>query len=118
MMTNIQHLDKEALALLKDVMEDDFALLVETFIQDSRTRIATLRNVLNTSGHAADADTVRRAAHSFKGSCSNLGALHLANLCGALESQSLTQDVTKLAETIAEIESEFATVNTLLQKFL
>ena len=38
-MSTTPHLDREILMTLKDVMEGDFMLLVETFINDSSERI-------------------------------------------------------------------------------
>jgi histidine phosphotransfer protein HptB len=116
MMTNIQHLDYDALNTLKEVMEDDFVLLVNTFLNDSNQRIATLRSLLNSSH--ADADAIRRAAHSFKGSCSNLGALHLVSLCGALEHKGQVQNVSAIAADVNAIEIEFAIIQKMLTSYL
>lgn len=76
-----RHLDEQALQELKGIMGSDFPLLVQTFLTDSRQRIAAVSAALDTD----DSDALRRAAHSFKGSSSNLGALELAAICQQLE---------------------------------
>ena len=107
----MEHLDLDALNTLKQVMEDDFPLLVDTFIQDSSTRIASLRELIQGN----DADLIRRAAHSFKGSSSNLGAIQLSALCAAIEKKALAGNFNGLAADLAELEGEFARVEQSLR---
>jgi histidine phosphotransfer protein HptB len=104
------HLDRDTLNSLKQVMEDDFGLLISTFVQDSQDRIQKLRMIIETN----DADLIRRTAHSFKGSSSNIGAPHLSALCAALEKKALVNNFDGLAQDLREIEEEFARVNILL----
>lgn len=109
-----QHLDYDVINALKEVMEDDFIFLIETYFLDSTNRIAALRSAARLS----EADGIRRAAHSFKGSCSNLGATRLAGLCSALERHSLQESVVSVDEDINNIEEEFMIVKKMLQKFV
>lgn len=107
----MEHLDYDTLNTLKQVMEDDFALLLDTFVQDSTERISTLREVIK----GTDADLIRRAAHSFKGSSSNIGAPQLAALCFELEKKALEKRLDALAVDLDSIEKEFAHVLVLLR---
>jgi len=103
-MSGKQHLDAAAVAELKGVMGSDFALLVQTFFTDSAQRIEAVRAALD----AADAEALRRAAHSFKGSSSNMGAPHLAELCRALEELGRSGSVAGrqlLDELVAEFDA-------------
>lgn len=109
----MEHLDYDTLNTLKQVMEDDFALLIDTFVQDSTDRISTLRNVIT----SVDADLIRRAAHSFKGSSSNIGAPQLAALCFELEKKALENNLENLARDLEAIEQEFAQVLVLLRAY-
>lgn len=109
-----QHLDYDALNALKDVMEDDFGFLIQTYLQDSNERIATLRELLS----GEDADSIRRTAHSFKGSCSNLGALRLASLCSVVERKALAHDFSALPTDFVSIEEEFLLVKDMMLDFL
>ena len=107
------HLDYDAIKTLKEIMEDDFFLLIDTFFQDSDTRILTLRTLL----HSTDSDAIRRAAHSFKGSCSNLGALYLADLCGALEHKAVAGNLNEINVDLGVIEEEYALVKKMLLEY-
>lgn len=109
-----QHLDYDVINALKDVMEDDFPFLIETYFQDSGARIIALRSAAQIN----DADAIRRAAHSFKGSCSNLGAIRLAALCSTLERNGLQENLLSLDADVNSIEEEFTLVKKLLQAFL
>ena len=109
-----QHLDYDVINALKEVMEEDFTFLIETYFQDSSNRITGLRTAVS----AKDTDAIRRAAHSMKGSCSNLGALRLASLCSALEIHAMSASVEMLERDINTIADEFAIVKKLLQEFI
>jgi len=113
-MSAVQHLDYDALNSLKDVMEGEFGFLIDTFIQDSTDRLDKLYALIGTD----NVDAIRRAAHSFKGSCSNLGALHLADLCAALERNARENNLTTVGEDLADIESEFLIVRQRMLAYL
>lgn len=106
----MEHIDQQALITLKEVMEDDFALLIHTFLQDSENRL----KILNDLVAAPDAESLRRTAHSFKGSCSNVGALLLAAYCAELEKKGLNQEFINLQSDLEKIQNEFEQVKTLL----
>lgn len=72
-------LDLIALQELQMIMEDEFALLLTTFVRDASARIQELEAA------RSDWTALRRAAHSFKGSSSNIGALALSEYCLNLE---------------------------------
>jgi HPt (histidine-containing phosphotransfer) domain-containing protein len=110
-MDSSQHLDLEALASLKDIMEDDFGLLIDTFINDSEQRIASLAQELERS----DSDGVRRSAHSFKGSSSNIGAPQLTELCQLLEDRGNDGKLEGMKAQLDLIREEFDHVRTGLR---
>lgn len=114
LMTTPQHLDYDALNSLKDVMEGEFGFLIETFLHDSADRLDKLYTLIGSD----NMDAIRRAAHSFKGSCSNLGAIHLANLCAALERKALENDTATFGEDLADIEAEFLIVKQRMHAYL
>jgi HPt (histidine-containing phosphotransfer) domain-containing protein len=103
------HLDNAVLETLRDVMEDEYPLLLETFLLDSEER---LRLLLETSS-SGDAQAMRLAAHSFKGSCSNMGALLLAGLCKELEELARRERLEATAEVLEQVQREFAIVRIL-----
>ena len=76
-----QHVDIAALNELRQIMGDEFSTLIETFQNDSVIRIQTIEDAVS----GGDPEQIRRAAHSFKGSASNMGAIQLADLCRRME---------------------------------
>ncbi len=108
------HLDQEALAELKEVMEGDFDVLITTYLADSRDRIATLRASLEDQ----DADAFTKAAHSFKGSSVNIGAPQLGELCLLAEQAGHSAQLGDAANLLDRIEREYDTVRTLFEKLL
>ena len=110
-MNSVNHLDRGVLDTLQEVMEDDFPVLIETFLKDSAERISSLQRALAT----VDSDAVRRAAHSFKGRCSNLGVLRLAELCQEVEDRGRAGELAGLERQLVDIQQEFSQVKTLLQ---
>ncbi|WP_017939564.1 Hpt domain-containing protein [Zestomonas thermotolerans] len=106
-----QHLDNAVLLGLQEVMEDEYPQLLETFINDSRDRLGTLQQALG----AADAQTLRLAAHSFKGSCSNMGAPLLAGLCRQLEDAARRECLEEVPALLERIAAEFAIVSIRLK---
>lgn len=102
------HLNIDVLIALEDVMEDEYPTLLETFIADSEERLCVLRK-------AENAAQLIEAAHSFKGSSSNMGATRLAELCGDLEQRAKQKNLFGIEELVGEIDSEFAFVRPLYE---
>ena len=67
-------LDQEIIIELQDLMGEDIELLVNTFIDDSSVRLQSLGRLTLEE----NSEELRKAAHSFKGSCANVGASTLA----------------------------------------
>ncbi len=105
------HIDSAVLAALQDVMEDEYPVLLDTFLVDSEERLLLLRQ----AQQEADAQNLRLAAHSFKGSCSNMGANMLAGLCKQLEEVGQREQLDLAAELIEQVEREFAIVRILFK---
>lgn len=78
-MQHSSRLDMEALEELKVVMDGEFDFLLSTFVQDAVDRMHDIEMARHDWQH------LRRAAHSFKGSSSNVGALALWARCRDLE---------------------------------
>src|SRR5690625_2128116 len=109
-----EHLSRDTLDTVKDVMGDDFHLLISTFINDAGEHIERLRAALARQ----DSDAARATAHSFKGSCHNLGAVHLAWLCEHVEQRSLEGNLDGLSDYLSQIEQEFTQGQRLLNEMV
>jgi len=103
---------------LKELREpgqpDPLSELLELFFRDAEPRLKQMELAV-TSG---DMPKLAAAAHTLKGSASNLGARRLSALCASLEKQGKAGDATGTAETLAEAVAAFATVRALLLKEL
>ncbi|SFR41811.1 HPt (histidine-containing phosphotransfer) domain-containing protein [Marinobacter gudaonensis] len=108
------HLDEEALAELQDVMEDEFEVLIQTYLADSRDRIHSLRQALE----ADDGDAFTKAAHSFKGSCINIGAPRLGELCLEAEKAGKASRLDEAPALLDAIDAEFRQVTQRLHALL
>lgn len=107
------HLDREILQTLQEVMEDQFPTLIATFITDSEERIRSLQKALATQ----DGEAVRRQSHSFKGSCHNIGALRLGDLCQEMEDRGRANDLEGLECLLVDIQQEFSQLKGVLNSF-
>lgn len=109
-MTNNEHLDLAALQELKAVMGDEFSLLVETFENDSVLRIDAMTVAVN----SGEPEAIRRAAHNFKGSASNMAAPALAELCRAMEELGRNGRSDGSEQLLQQVIQEFAKVKQAL----
>ena len=103
-------LDLQALDMLREVMGDDFNLLIDTFIEDATLRLNRLKQHYT----VMDIDDIRREAHSLKGSSSNIGALGFSQLCFVLEEQCRNGSADGIEQRINAMSSEFERVKKAL----
>ncbi len=73
------------------------------FLEDTPQRITELETSLT----AGDVGKFTRAAHSIKGSSSNLGAMALRAAAEKLEYQSRTQGLGDVIALVADVKTEF-----------
>ncbi|AVD82302.1 Hpt domain-containing protein [Pseudomonas sp. SWI6] len=97
------HIDFKVLSDLQEVMEDGYLQLLETFLEDSERRLSQLHEAKN-------AHELGIAAHSFKGSSSNMGAVGLASLCHELEERVRQQPLYGIEDLINRIDQEYLEV--------
>ena len=82
--------DSQTFSALKELCDDDdsfLATLIEAFIEDASTHIATLQTALST-GHAAQ---LEQTAHTLKSSSAYIGAAGMAKLCEQLQTSIVPQ---------------------------
>lgn len=89
-MGEVDVLDRQLIAELRDIMGPEFPVLVQAYLRDAEVRLQELRTALvpcreDDAAEARDAESARRAAHTLKGSSSNLGAVRVTRLCAELE---------------------------------
>ena len=62
-----------------------------------------------------DPDALKQAAHTLKGSSSNLGAEPLTSLCVALEEHGQAGEIQEAVSLIDQLEQEFERVKSTLE---
>ena len=91
------------------------SLLVEVI--DTFLRIAPVRlSVLGRAAGKKDAGQLERTAHSFLGSCANLGAVRMAEICALLETRARGGSVDGVLALVEELHAEYGKVKATLEE--
>jgi two-component system, sensor histidine kinase and response regulator len=109
-------LDPVCIAGLKELREpgqpDPLAELTDLFNRESAACVQRIEHGLA----ARDSNGASRAAHSLKGSASNLGANQLAGTCAAIEQNARAADWTGVSMRLSELHAQLARVREALRQ--
>ena len=109
----VRSVDLAILASFDEAQEDgepDFVVeLIDLYLAEAPRFFSSIREGL--ASH--DWLTAKRAAHTLRGSSSNLGILQMAAIAGTLEHLTGNQDASA-AELLKGLEDEFTRVETIL----
>jgi HPt (histidine-containing phosphotransfer) domain-containing protein len=81
------------------------------FLADAMSRIEKLHRELAEQ----DALGVHETAHALKGSCLNLGAVHLARLCSEIEDLGEEGRLAEVPALLAQVDTEYESVRAELE---
>lgn len=95
------HINTDQFQELRDLLEEDFIDLIQTYMNDSELRLEEIRTAFDSQNNRLGFE----AAHSLKGASSNLGATALSELCYQL--QEVCRD-NKIEQNHALVESVIA----------
>jgi len=84
--------------------------VIDTFLRIAPVRLAALAR----AAERKDAVGLERAAHSFLGSCANLGARRMAALCAGLETDARGGSTDGASGRVEELTAEYAEVKVAL----
>ena len=105
-------LDPDVLAGLRELGDAELlAELVELFVDDTPSRILALGDALEKD----DAEAVERVAHTLKGSCGNMGAWRMAEICENLQEMGGSGDLSGASELVEQLEAEFGRARQALE---
>lgn len=99
-------LDMDTLEGLRELGDGDPSFLIEViqqFLQDAPDHLKAIQQSV-TDGNG---DALMKAAHSFKGSCRNMGALPLGEHCMKLEEKGRNEEMEELNDLLALLEQEY-----------
>lgn len=97
-------------ALRMEGEPDPLAELVELFVADTPGRLAEMKSAAQRS----DAESLEAAAHSLKGSASNLGAARIAARCARIMQHARNGEFAAASKLVAPLDHDFAQVQRLL----
>ncbi len=107
-------LDRSALTELKEIMEEEFPMLLETYLSESEQQYAKLQ----ADWSNGDLPNVHRSAHALKGSCSNVGAMRSADLCNVIERAACDALPAPIPQALLTLEHELLNVRSELREML
>ncbi len=110
-------IDPAAIEALRELSPGDDTFLkeiVQIFLEDTPARINDVRVTYG----VADTVAFIRAAHTIKGSSSNLGAERLRRTAERIEHAARKSGLAGLENAVAELEAEFAAVRRELSALL
>ncbi len=103
-------LDEVMLAELAEIMEDEFPLLLETFLSES----AAQHEAVQAGWQAEDMVQLHRRAHALKGSCANVGAVRCAELCRDIEQAASNATSDHIPSILERLDVELRAVHQAL----
>lgn len=107
-------INTEVLGQLKEVMEDDFVSLIDTFVSDTSQRLIVMEIAIGQE----DSETLWSNAHSIKGSSGNLGAVGVELCCSKLETAARLLQSAQLQDLLDQLKAEFHKLVRQLDQYL
>ncbi|MCW8878785.1 MAG: Hpt domain-containing protein [Kangiellaceae bacterium] len=104
-------LDSTIISELQEIMGEDLGMLLETYVEDTQQKIEQLKSEIKEK----NTDSIRRTAHSIKGSSKNVGATELADWCQQMETGAREENLQDVDIQLANIESSFQNVCDAIQ---
>ncbi len=99
---------------LKDLMEDNFSLLLEIYITDGDQHLLDLDKAINEN----NAKNISEIAHALKGSSRSLGADALAETSLKIETMGRGADLAGIDDEVVQLKKEYQEVKDYFQKLL
>ena len=107
-------LDHAALDTLMAMVGDDpnfLAEMIDTFLEEAPGLIADMQ----TAATSADADSLRRAAHTLKSNSRTFGAVRLGDLSREIEERAARSQIGDIGELIDLVVEEYSAVAAALK---
>ena len=113
-MNQLPVLDATVLLMVQDIMEDEFAVLVHTYLDETERLLADLSSAASTSDH----HRLQRAAHSLKSASNNIGAMALGEIARCVEEKARNADANSVISLVESAHARFEELRPLLQQSL
>lgn len=99
-------LDKTVFSTLKSMMGEVFPMLVDQYKTLAQNTIEALQQAID----AGDAVAAREAAHSFKSSSAQIGAMVLSELCREMEVAAEGGNMSSIPANLEKLKQEWQLV--------
>ena len=113
-MNDAPAIDEDALSVVRDIMENEFPELVDSYLAEASRLIADLER----AAAASDPGGLQRAAHSLKSSSANIGAARLAATARQLEAKGRSGDLSGAGSLVDSAKPLFDSVRRRLAVYL
>jgi PAS domain S-box-containing protein len=110
--TTVPALDPQTIEELQDIMGEVFPQVVAIYLHDTPAYLETLRTAMA----SGDGTQIHHTLHTLKGSSSNLGATHLAELCATVMEQCRSGALAPMVEWEKRLVAEYGRVQSALQQ--
>ncbi len=112
-MNNITIIDQEVIDGLTEIGDQDFLIeLIDIFLAQSEE----LAHEIKLSVDAKNISELKKAAHKLKGSCLNLGAKGLGDICNKVESLCQAGDISGVNQVMEPFDSVYNQTRSELTK--
>ncbi len=110
-----QYFDATVVDTLHMIMGADMTELFTVYVKDSQSRLQDLESLVSEAG---DAEKIRLAAHSLKGSSANVGAKPLAELCLRLETMAREKSLSTAPSLVNDIKQLYDNMQVELEQII
>jgi histidine phosphotransfer protein HptB len=110
-MSDLVNLDE--LEQLKEIMEDEFEMLISLFINDSGQLLDEITQAYATH----DNEALRIAAHTLKGSSSNMCVMSISDISKEIEAKANANNMQGIDALIGQLKTIHPQVSKILQSF-
>ncbi len=97
--------------LQKEGEPDILDRLTDMFLEEAPPRLAAIREAME----RGDSQMLEEAAHALHGSCANLGAQGMEEICAGLEKLGRSQDLRETSDLLTRLEVEFERFTAVLE---
>ena len=104
-------INKNVIDELRELMEEDFEDLIESFIEDIQIKVSQIKEFVKNK----DGVNLHQKSHSLKGASKNIGAEKMATLCSILEQAGKKNTHSNTVQISNELDEEAKKVITILK---
>ncbi len=105
-------LDEQMLVELREEIPELLDELIRTFLEQARSTILEVREFAQSN----QIDKIARSVHLLRGSCSQIGASQLGQMCSVLQSMVERRELKDLSMALQQLEHDYAATRNAFRK--